>query len=165
MTTRAEIDSLKGLASNIVDGGATAYTEAMFYEDFPQFKKAGESSGFVPPSMMKVFLTMVNSTVSEARWCETWRLAAGLFVAHYVTMYLRQTGGNTGGSATAKKAANTGALLGIVSSASLGDASVSYDTSAVTQATQQWGQFNLTTYGQQYASLARLCCLGGSYIV
>ena len=108
MTTRAEIDSLKGLASNIVDGGDTAYTEAMFYEDFPQFKKAGESSGFVPPSMMRVFLTMVNSTVSEARWCESWRLAAGLFVAHYVTMYLRQTGGNTDGSTTAKKAADTG---------------------------------------------------------
>lgn len=165
MTNRAEIDSIKSLASNIVDGDSGAYTEEMFYEDFPQFKKAGESSGFVPPSMMKTFLTMVNSTVSEARWCEAWRFAAGLFVAHYITMYLRQNGGNADGSATAKKAADTGALLGIVTSASLGDASVSYDTSSVTQATQSWGQFNLTTYGQQYASLARLCCLGGAYII
>ncbi len=165
MTMRSEIDTLKGLASNIVSGGNDEYTESMFYEDFPQFKKAGEEVGFVPASMMRVFLTMANSTVSEARWCESWRLAIGLFVAHYVTMYLRQSGGNTDGSANAKKAAESGALVGIVSSASLGDASVSYDTSSATQATAAWGQFNLTTYGQQYASLARLYCLGGSYVI
>lgn len=165
MITRAEIDSLKGLASNIVSGDSDEYTESMFFEDFPQFKKAGSDVGFVPTAMMKAFLNMANSTVSAARWCESWRIAIGLFVAHYVTMYLRQSGGNTDGSATAKKAAETGALMGIVSSASLGDASVSYDTSSATQATQAWGQFNLTTYGQQYASLARLCCLGGSYVI
>lgn len=165
MTTRAEIDSLKGLASNIVSGESDEYTESMFFEDFPQFKKTGSDSGFVPDAMMKAFLNMANSTVSAARWCESWRIAIGLFVAHYVTMYLRQSGGNTDGSASAKKAAETGALMGVVSSASLGDASVSYDTSSATQATQAWGQFNLTTYGQQYASLARLYCLGGSYVI
>lgn len=165
MTTRAEVDSLKCLASNIVSSDSDEYTESMFFEDFPQFKKAGSAGGFVPPAMMKAFLNMAISTVSAARWCESWRIAIGLFVAHYVTMYLRQSGGNTDGSATAKKAAETGALMGVVSSASLGDASVSYDTSSATQATQAWGQFNLTTYGQQYASLARLYCLGGSYVI
>jgi hypothetical protein len=47
----------------------------------------------------------------------------------------------------------------------LGDASVSYDTSSATQATQNWGQWNLTTYGQQYASLARVFVIGGSYVI
>lgn len=165
MIQNPDVDILKARASNIVEGKEGAYTEAMFYEDFPQFRKAGTSSGFVPATMMNVFIRMVNSTVSEDRWFEQWRLAAGLFVAHYVTMYLRQNGGAPDGSATAKKAADSGALLGIVSSASLGDASVSYDTSAVTQATQQWGQFNLTSYGQQFASIARLYCLGGAYVI
>ena len=159
------IENLKAKASNIVDGTEGSYTEAMFYEDYPQFKKTGTAGGFVPASIMAVFIRMANATVSESRWFETWRLAAGLFVAHYVTMYLRQNKGNNAGSANATQAADSGALVGVVSSASLGDASVSYDTSAATQATQQWGQFNLTTYGQQYASLARLYVLGGSYVI
>lgn len=159
------VESLKAKASNIVDGSQCAYTEAMFYEDFPQFKKTGTEVGFVPAAIMATFIRMVNATVSEARWCETWRFACGLFVAHYVTMYLRQNKGNASGNATAIGAADSGALVGIVSSASLGDASVSYDTSAATQATQSWGQFNLTTYGQQYASLARMFIAGGAYII
>ena len=159
------VESLKAKASNIVEGTPGAYTEAMFYADFPQFKKSGTETGFIPAPVMSAFIAMANSTVAEARWGETWRLACGLFVAHYATMYLRQSKGNTSGSANATQAAESGALVGIVSSASLGDASVSYDTSAATQATQNWGQFNLTTYGQQYASLARLFVLGGSYVI
>lgn len=160
-----DIEHIKALASNIVEGVEGAYTIAMFYQDYPQFKKVNTESGFVPDSIMSVFIQMVNSTVSPDRWGEAWRLGAGLFVAHYVTMYLRQNKGNTDGSTTASQAADSGALLGIVSSASLGDASVSYDTSSATQATQNWGQWNLTTYGQQYASLARVFVIGGSYVI
>jgi hypothetical protein len=160
-----DIERIKALASNIVDGVEGAYTVAMFYQDYPQFKKINTETGFVPDSIMNVFIQMVNSTVSPDRWGEAWRLGAGLFVAHYVTMYLRQNNGNTDGSANAQKAAESGALVGVVSSASLGDASVSYDTSSATQATQNWGQWNLTTYGQQYASLARVFVIGGSYVI
>lgn len=160
-----DVETLKARASNIIEGPAGAYTLAMFYEDFPQFKKTGTEGGFAPATMMQSFIAMANSIVSEVRWGEMWRLACGLLVAHYLTMYLRQTKGNTTGSDNAQQAADSGALLGIVSSASLGDASVSYDTSAATQATQTWGQFNLTTYGQQYASLARIHALGGAYVI
>lgn len=160
-----EIERIKARASNIVEGVEGAYSLSMFYEDYPQFKKSGTEVGFVPDSIMNVFINMANSTVSPDRWEEAWRLGAGLFVAHYVTMYLRQNKGNTDGSSTASQAADSGALLGIVSSASLGDASVSYDTSSATQATQNWGQWNLTTYGQQYASLARVFVIGGSYVI
>ena len=161
-----EAEHYKRLASNIVDGVQGSYTLAMFYEDFPQFKKEGtESEGFVPPALMNLFITMCNNTVSETRWEEMWRFACGLFVAHYVTAYLRQNQGNVDGSKSAAQVADSGALLGIVSSASLGDASVSYDTSQVTMATQNWGQFNLTAYGQQYASLAKIYCIGGGWVI
>lgn len=161
-----EAEEFKRKASNIVDGTTGAYTVAMFYEDFPQFKKEGtESEGFIPTSLLNQFIVLCNHTVTEDRWGEMWRFAAGLFVAHYITAYLRQSRGNVSGSKSAAQVADSGALLGIVSSATLGDASVSYDTSNVTQATQNWGQFNLTSYGQQYASLARIYCIGGSYII
>lgn len=159
------VEELKARASNIVEGTPGAYTLAMFFEDFPQFKKAGTDAGFIPDAIINTFIAMANNTVSMERWGEAWRFACGLFVAHYATMYLRQNKGNDTGSATAAQAADSGALIGIVSSASLGDASVSYDTSTATQATANWGQWNLTTYGQQYASLARLHVLGGSYII
>jgi hypothetical protein len=123
------------------------------------------SKCFIVIKKSSPFIAMANNTVSLERWGEAWRFACGLFVAHYATMYLRQNKGNDTGSATASQAADSGALIGIVSSASLGDASVSYDTSTATQATANWGQWNLTTYGQQYASLARLHVLGGSYII
>jgi hypothetical protein len=162
---KQEVDSLRSKASNISGDAENSYTESMFYEDFPQFKNTETGTGYVPSHMMAVFLKMVNGTVSEARWGESWRLAASLFVAHYVTLYLRQNNGNTDGTQNAKQAADSGALIGIVTSASLGDANVSYDVSNVTQATQNWGQFNLTSYGQQYASLARIYSLGGSYVI
>jgi hypothetical protein len=107
---------------------------------------------------------MCNDIVSPDRWGETWRLAAGLFVAHYATLYLRTIRTAPEGSTTITAAADSGTLFGVVTSASLGDASVSYDTSAATNLTTNWGQWNLTAYGQQYASLAKMMCMGGCWI-
>jgi hypothetical protein len=45
------------------------------------------------------------------------------------------------------------------------NADISMSEQAATQATQNWGQWNLTTYGQQYASIARMYVIGGSYII
>lgn len=162
-----DVEALKASASNIVSGVSGAYTEAMFYEDFPQFKDSNSATtkGFVPSALMTLYIKMCNDAVAPARWGEVWRLAAGLFVAHYVTLYLRANKGNANGSATATKAADTGAMIGIPTGASLGDASVSYDTSSITNATENWGQWNLTSYGQQFASMARLVSVGGGYVI
>ena len=66
-------------------------------------------------------------------------------------------------SATPAQAAGTGALVGVVKSAALGDSSVSYDTDALTRATADWGDLNATQYGQILASRARLVGMGGTY--
>lgn len=161
---RAHIRELKSLASGIVDGQPGAYTEAMFLEDYPPFKNKTTGACFVPSAMMATFLNMCNDIVSPDRWGETWRLAAGLFVAHYATLYLRTIKNAPEGSASMGAAADSGTLFGVVTSASLGDASVSYDTSAATNLTTNWGQWNLTAYGQQYASLAKMMCMGGAWI-
>ena len=84
------VETLKARASNIIDGVDGAYTSAMFYEDFPQFKKQGKETGFVPDSILNQFIRMANNTVSPDRWFESWRFACGLFVAHFITLYLRQ---------------------------------------------------------------------------
>ena len=53
----------------------------------------------------------------------------------------------------------------MVKSATLGDSSVSYDTTAVTKGTEDWGDLNSTTYGQMLANRAKLVGLGGSYVI
>ena len=55
--------------------------------------------------------------------------------------------------------------MGMVKSATLGDASVSYDTAAITAGTEDWGDLNSTTYGQMFANRAKLVGMAGSYVL
>ena len=68
-------------------------------------------------------------------------------------------------SETASQAASTGALTGVIKSATLGDSSVTYDTDALTKATEEWGSLNATKYGQMLATEARLVGMGGTYVI
>ena len=162
--TRFHVDELRGDASGIVDGSAGAYTAEMFIEDYPPFKNKATGECFVPTGMLNNILSMCNDIVSPDRWGSSWRLAAGLFVAHYATLYLRTIQTSPDGATSIANAAASGQMFGIVTSATLGDASVSYDTTAATNLTTNWGQWNLTAYGQQYASLAKMMCMGGCYV-
>jgi hypothetical protein len=160
----SHIAQLRGLASGIVDGNKGDYTEEMFLTDFPQFKNKDTGENFIPASIMPVFLNMVNDMVSPERWGSLWQLAAGLFLAHYATLYLKTIQNTPNGSSNLTEVTAAGQLFGIVNSATLGDASISYDTNAATALTQDWGQWNLTAYGQQYASLAIMVVKGGCYV-
>jgi hypothetical protein len=165
---------LQAVASNIVGGNTTVYTADMFNADFPQFCQkttttdpdTGDTTvtyeSFIPPSMLDMFISMANAAISENRWFEQWRYAMGLFVAHYAALYLTTY---RDGSPTQQAAAMVGALRGIVKSSSMGDTAVSYDTSAITAATEQWGAWNATVYGQQLVTMAQLVSMGGSYII
>ena len=135
------------------------YTKDMFQADFPQFFDK-EGKPLAPESMMDMFLAMAGDAVQPDKWLDKWRYAAGLYTAHYVTLYLKTY---TPSSETAQQAAQTGALMGVVKSASLGDASITYDTDSLTKATEDWGSLNATQYGQLLATEARLIGLGGSY--
>ncbi len=68
-------------------------------------------------------------------------------------------------SDTPAQAAATGATVGVVKSAALGDSSVTYDTDALTKATADWGDLNATQYGQILATKARMVGMGGSYVI
>ena len=143
-----------------------SYTAEMFQQDFPQFytaaTKESPATCLVPAAMLSEFISMANACVQPDKWLESWRYAAGLYVAHYATLYLRTYAQS---SSSAAQAAATGALVGVVQSATLGDSSVSYDTSAVTKGTEDWGDLNATTYGQMLANRAKLVGMGGSYVI
>lgn len=145
------------------------YTAEMFRQDFPQFfkKETGEDGevtyiSLLPPAMLEMFISETNNAIQPDKWLDGWRYAAGLYIAHYATLYLRTYAES---SETPAQAAASGALVGVVSSATLGDSSVSYDTDALTKATEEWGDLNATQYGQILASRARRVGLGGTYVI
>lgn len=137
------------------------YTAQEFQQDFPQFFTP-DGVSLVPCSMLTEIINMANASVQPDKWLESWRYAVGLYVAHYATLYLRTYAQS---SPTAAQAAASGALVGVVKSATLGDSSVSYDTSALTRGTENWGDLNATTYGQMLANRAKLIGAAGSYAI
>jgi len=72
-------------------GEKGTYTSVMFLADFPQFKRSGESEGksLVPDPILQLYVDSANSTILPIRYHDMWRYAAGLFVAHYSTLYLK----------------------------------------------------------------------------
>ena len=152
---------VRAAASNISQGRGS-YTAQMFQEDFPQFFEMGTGGPLLPCAMLEEFIRQANASITPDRWREGWRYAAGLYVAHYATLYLRTySDGNT----TPAQSAASGALVGVVNSATLGDSLVSYDTDALTKATADWGDLNATQYGQLLATKARLAGMGGTYVI
>ena len=156
---------VKEAASNIVSGEGD-YSDAMFKADFPQFYSKSVVEGetvytpLVPTAMLELFISEANAAIQPSRWGDGWRYAAGLYVAHNCALYLKSYADE---SASAANAAASGATVGLVSSAKLGDSSVSYDNDALISATEKWGTLNATQYGQQLATRARLVGMGGSY--
>ena len=151
---------VRATAANI-GHSAGNYTAEEFQQDFPQFFNSdGES--LLPVTMLQEIINMANISVQPDKWLESWRYGVGLYVAHYVTLMLR---GYAPSSETATPAAASGALVGVVKSATLGDSSVSYDTSAITTGTEDWGDVNSTTYGQMFANKAKLIGAAGSYVI
>lgn len=137
------------------------YNVAVFQRDFPQFFDS-EGNPLAPESIIELFVGMANETISPSKWGSNAEYCAGLFVAHRLTMYLRTYAPS---STKPQQAAASGALVGVVRSATIGDASISYDTSAVTAATSGWGDLNATQYGQILASIARMVGMAGSYAI
>ena len=163
--TGPQLHGVREAAANL-GHGASPYTEELFREDFPQFytPPAGDGPGtpLVPPAMLAELLRQARAAIQPDKWGDGWRYACGLYAAHHAALYLRTY---AEGSGTPAQAAATGALVGVVRSASLGDSSVSYDTDPLTRATAGGGGLNATQYGQLLATQARLAGMGGTYVL
>ena len=71
-------------AANVPSSGeAGTYTAEMFLEDFPQFSRSGTDSrvSLVPEGILGIFIRNANQSILPSRYFETWRYAAGLYVA------------------------------------------------------------------------------------
>lgn len=167
----------KRVAANIAPYGEKGnYTAEMFKTDFPQFYKKGTAeeevegetvtvttyTPLIPDTMLNQFIDLANDSVMPSRWGGQWRYAAGLFVAHWSALYLKTY---SDGSPNAAAVASASGQVGNVSSATMGDTSISYDNKAIDAATEKWGTWNATQYGAQLATMARMLGIGGTYVI
>jgi len=153
------------LAANMpASGEIGTYTKEMFLSDFPQFTKSGAEmkESLIPDGILEIFVDNANQSILPSRYCEMWRYAAGLYVSHFSTLYLKTY---SDGSANAARAAEKGQQTGLISEATMGDTTVKYDNSAIMEAMAKWGSWNATQYGQQLISMARMIGMGGSYVI
>ncbi|MDK2966482.1 DUF4054 domain-containing protein [Lacrimispora sp.] len=161
-----QFNGLISAAANMPQQGELGtYTSDMFLVDFPQFKQSAQEDqviSLVPDPMLQVFINNANASILPSRYCEIWRYAAGLYVAHFSALYLKTY---SDGSATPSRAAATGQQTGLVKEATMGDTTISYDNEAITEASAKWGAWNATQYGQQLVTMARMIGMGGMYVI
>lgn len=112
----------------------------------------------VPFAILQAYLALASASLMQARWQEQWIVAMGLFVSHFLTLYAR-TDGNP--NATVSQAAAQGLAFGVQISKSVGDLSVGYQA---IQGIESWGAWNLTTYGQELATMAKIIGAGPQFL-
>lgn len=145
-----------GVASNIRDGRNPEYTIAMFREIMPAF-----TADVLPDAVLQHYIDMANGVVLEARWHSLWKEGMRLYIAHFATLYL----GVPESGASREQIANAGKVQGGITNKSVGSISVGYDNGQdATSDLTGWGAWKLTTYGTQFATLARMVGAGMMYV-
>ena len=157
-------EGAKRTAANIPAPGEQGnYSAEDFAEDYPEFYTLtdGVYTPMLPAAMLERFIDSANAAVIPSRWGSDWRLAVGLYTAHLVALRMQTyADGSTPGAA-----ASNSANVGTVKSASMGDTSIGYDNTATNAGTEKWGAWNLTKYGSQLATMARMLGIAGTYVI
>lgn len=151
-------------ASNIRTGDNPPYTSEEFLAAYPQFGKDDEATGqpIIPAVMLEAWVKMANASLSKARYHDAWEILMGLFIAHFLTLYLQSAASPDDPT---QKIVNAGLTKGMVASKTAGDLSISYDFSIVSgQEFAGWGTYKLTAFGQQFITLARVYSMGGMVV-
>jgi hypothetical protein len=158
MISLETIRQLKSLAANIKGTfNNPPYTREDFLAIYPQFTRV------IPANVIDFYISMANASLSYDIYRDQWVYAMGLYVGHFLTLWLQMTNGLDENSPASKIIQNSMAQ-GLLASKSAGSLSLSYDNSTVDNDLQGWAAWKLTKYGMLFASLAKLMGKPGSYI-
>lgn len=143
-------------AANLGGGAQNPpYSRADFLAVYTQFNT------LVPNAVLDQFVVLANSMVFVDRWGDNWAFAMGLVIAHFATLYLQATPAS---GANAQTVANAGRTAGLVNSKGVDGLSISYDYSITAGNMKGWDTWKATTFGTQFAGLAKLLGARTSYI-
>lgn len=155
------INEIIGGASNIKTGTNPPFTLDDFFEIYPQFGKTDEGNYNVPLAVLEMYLDIADSCIKKTRWHSRWKIGMCLYIAHFCTLYLQSMADPNLG---AQGIIEAGKSQGLDTSISVGDVSVSTDYSMATSNITGYTGWTLSTFGQQFISMARLVGKGGMYI-
>lgn len=150
------MNGLMADAANIRDGANPPFTLEEFKEIYPQFK--GQA---VPDVVLAMYLELAHNAIKEARWHSYWKMAMGLFIAHFATLWAM---GTAESNSTAADVVSAGEARGLVTSKSAGGVSISVDYGTIASGLNAWAAWNATQYGTQLATLAKMVGKGGMQI-
>ena len=115
----------------------------------------------MPSIVLDMYLELAHNAVKQSRYHSYWKMAMGLFIAHFTTLWVMGNADPASGAAGIIKA---GEQKGLVTGKSVDGVSVSKDYNTITSGLDGWAAWNMTTYGTQLASLARLTTKAGVQI-
>lgn len=109
---------------------------ATFRKQFPEFASVTD----FPAPMLDFWATVAGNLVDKDRWSALYDVGLALCLAHHLTL--------------ARNNQAAPGEYGRISSQSVGDVSVSYDTGSTGE--DRGGHWNLTTYGTQFLRMSRM---------
>ena len=84
-----------------------------------------------------------------------------LFIAHFATLWAM---GTADPASTAAEVVSAGEARGLTTSKSAGGVSISKDYSTITSSLSDWAAWNMTQYGTQLATLAKMVGKGAMQV-
>lgn len=112
----------------------------------------------IAPAVIQVFLNLAYASLMSSRWREAWSIAMGLYISHFLTLYLQS---DVVGNNTPSQIVAAGLSRGILVSKSADGISAGLQPIAGLEA---WGAWTTTTYGTQLATMARAVGAGPIYV-
>ena len=147
-------------ASNIKGGQNPPYTCRNFKKAYPQFWD-DQGKPRVPLEVIDMYIAFAHGCLKERRYKGAWTVAMGLFIAHFLILYMQTMVDPECPAATVIQA---GQSKGLTTAKTVDGVSVSYDFSVALADLDGWAAWKLTTYGLQLASMAKLYGKGGMYV-
>jgi hypothetical protein len=112
---------------------------------------------FVPLGVINLYIAAALASIMQTRWQELFQIGVGLYVAHFLTLWLQSDGS---AYTTPGQAAASGLAFGITVSEAAGD--VSHSSQLLTF--DAFGTFALTIYGATLSTYAMTVGMGGIYV-
>ena len=133
---------------NIILTDNPEFTANDFYSIFPAFFDCPEK---IPVEVINLFIAMAHKAIKYDRYKTQWKYLMCLYVAHFLSLYLKTQQGDPG----SENALRNSLPIGIAASKSVDGLSISYDFMGAAEEYKGYGTWKLTIYGQQLITLTK----------
>lgn len=159
--TDAIVGQITATASNVLSGTNPTYVLSDFIAVYPQYGPGTDGDYLVPEIILQMYIDLANACVKQVRYRGYWALCMGFFIAHFATIWLQ---GTASPGSSAAQVLEAGRGQGLTTSESVDGVSVSTDYSTIAASLSGWAAFNLTVYGQQFATIGKMVGMGGMMV-